>query len=398
MSWTDILYVLPAGACLFWVVFYSLAACRTGSFHVTVLLFLALGAFMLAPRSLFTYVTGTSLAPLMMHYLDRIRKNEDPPFFKILWLVFPTTLFSVGLIMNMTAPADQLPGYNNTLNSLYHIIITVEDLVFYGYMIFHCVREGFQPIRKFYGFLFKRRSAKLLEIQYCLMTLGTIPFMIMVFPKLDPYESPVFPFLLAAFIYAAAYVSLAGNSRELTLSDLLNVTRHNYNKNNKGVVVEAMIVDMLPEADPASLSRIRTRIDRMMPEDVQGRLSLARRLDSSVKESWRNDPLFESFKREVIDKQLFLRPGLSLQYVADILKTNKTYVSKMVNNAYNLGFPELLNTLRVDYAQQYLIRHPEAKQSEVATACGFLSASSFNIIFKRIAGQPPKLWVASNER
>ena len=159
-----------------------------------------------------------------------------------------------------------------------------------------------------------------------------------------------------------------------------------------------MVLDMLPDVSTESLVKIRTRIDRMLPVDDRGSKSLAGRVLSSVDESWRNDPLFERFRREVIDKKLFLHPGLSLQYVADVLGTNKTYVSKMVNKAFNIGFPELLNILRVDYAQQLLLSSPDAKQSDVATASGFLSASSFNIIFKRIAGQPPKLWLASNNR
>ena len=70
----------------------------------------------------------------------------------------------------------------------------------------------------------------------------------------------------------------------------------------------------------------------------------------------------------------------------------------MVNNTYNLGFPELLNTLRVDYAEQYLLSHRDAKQEEVALACGFLSASSFNNIFKKITGVTPKVWLVSADR
>ena len=82
--------------------------------------------------------------------------------------------------------------------------------------------------------------------------------------------------------------------------------------------------------------------------------------------------------------------------MADKLRTNKTYVSKMVNKTYGLGFPEVLNIMRVDYAGEYIRRHPEVSQEEIAKACGFLSASSFNSTFKRITGYTPKVWAASN--
>lgn len=96
-------------------------------------------------------------------------------------------------------------------------------------------------------------------------------------------------------------------------------------------------------------------------------------------------------------KRLFLQPGLSLSDVARELDTNKTYVSKMVNKTYNLGFPELLNIMRVDYACEYIRRHPDSSQEEIARSCGFLSASSFNSTFKRITGFTPKVWAARKD-
>ncbi len=97
----------------------------------------------------------------------------------------------------------------------------------------------------------------------------------------------------------------------------------------------------------------------------------------------------------MIDQQLFLQPSLTLEDVAKRMGTNKTYVSKLVNNTYNQGFPELLNTLRIDYAEQYLLNHREAKQKDVAAACGFLSASAFNSTFKKVTGLTPKMWLNS---
>lgn len=42
-------------------------------------------------------------------------------------------------------------------------------------------------------------------------------------------------------------------------------------------------------------------------------------------------------------ERLYLQPSLTLSDVAERLHTNKTYVSKMVNQTYKMGFPELLN-------------------------------------------------------
>lgn len=291
-----------------------------------------------------------------------------------------------------------LQEYKSILSSLFQIIIIVEHLVFYGYLIIHCIRDGYRPVSKTFGFLFKGNSAKLIEIQYLLLAFGSVPFLLMVLPQTELLHGPLLPFLVAFVVFMAGYLALVGPDREITKKDLKNFVRFNYNRRNKTEIVEAMVIDMLPDVPAESLVRIRSRIDKMLPVEDRGGKTLASRVSASVDESWRDDALYNRFRKEVINKKLFLQPGLSLQYVADVLGTNKTYVSKMVNKAYKIGFPELLNILRVDYAQQYLLNNPDAKQSDVATASGFLSASSFNIIFKRIAGQPPKLWLASNSR
>lgn len=108
-----------------------------------------------------------------------------------------------------------------------------------------------------------------------------------------------------------------------------------------------------------------------------------------------DDSLLSRFQHLLVYEQLFLRPQLTLPEVAELLHTNKTYLSKLVNDHYKVSFPELINTLRIDYAEQYILNNREVRQEEVARACGFVSASSFNNTFKKVAGMPPKQWVTN---
>lgn len=108
-----------------------------------------------------------------------------------------------------------------------------------------------------------------------------------------------------------------------------------------------------------------------------------------------DDSLLSRFQSLLLEQELFLRPQLTLPEVAELLHTNKTYLSKVVNDHYKISFPELINTLRIDYAEQYILSHREARQEEIARACGFSSASSFNITFKKVVGMPPKQWVTN---
>ncbi len=400
MHWLDILGFLPTGACLFWIVFYCLGASKTSSFYVTVTLLFCLGAYLIAPKHVLALLTGPSLIPLMMHYLDRIRLDENPPFYKMLWVVIPTVLFTIGVIQIRLTPPAELEAHKAALRSVYHIVLMVELALFISYLVFHMVRKKYRPWKNLFGFLFKHQSITLVELQYCILLLCTIFFLFIALPALDPYEIPIAPALFASCVFLFAYVALAGTRQRVTLKELGNLIRYNFSKKNKGEIIESTIMSLLPEADTLSLIRIRDRIGDQLPtgakEEYEENLNDQR--VPSVTDGWHNNPLLESFQKEVIKKKMFLKPGLSLQDVADALGSNKTYVSKLVNNAYDMGFPELLNILRIDYAEQYLQSHQDAKQTEMAQACGFVSASSFNSVFKKITGQTPKLWIASRSK
>lgn len=102
------------------------------------------------------------------------------------------------------------------------------------------------------------------------------------------------------------------------------------------------------------------------------------------------------FEDLIVTEQLFLKQGIRISDIASRLETNRTYVSRLVNNTYNMSFSDYINTLRIDYAEQYLLHHRDAKQSDIAEACGFPNASAFNNVFKKITGVTPKIWLASN--
>lgn len=101
------------------------------------------------------------------------------------------------------------------------------------------------------------------------------------------------------------------------------------------------------------------------------------------------------FEDLIVTEQLFLKQGIRISDIATMLETNRTYISRLVNNTYNMSFSDYMNTLRIDYAEQYLLHHKDAKQSDIAEACGFPNAPAFNNVFKKITGVTPKIWLAT---
>lgn len=93
------------------------------------------------------------------------------------------------------------------------------------------------------------------------------------------------------------------------------------------------------------------------------------------------------------EEQLFRRPGLTLQDVAQALGTNTRYVSACINDGTGKSFPDYINGYRVRYAQELLKANPGRPLSGVAEEAGFSGESSFFRNFKALTGKTPNQWL-----
>lgn len=376
-------------------------------------------------------VTTTSIVPLAIMFIRRIRKidRRQHPM-ELLWIIAPVILGTASMMLYILSGEESISelmrevhnsGYagaqkfEHTLpfvfyvftHIIFSIVIFVEILWFvvYSVILFH--KEHF-AIGNFFRFYIKGERIKTVELQYFYILTLAIIFCMHFFSALDITAdflvwNIIISFLICFSMFAVAYIALFGSKKTLTRKEMRNGWRYNFNIHNKQEIVEEMMADLLEDAEEEALLHIQARIgenlhvEEIKGEDVITEPARAEHLFSTVAKSWEEDELFKRFQHLMVEEKIFLQPKLTLNDVADMLDSNTTYISKMVNNAYNLGFPELVNTLRIDYAEQYILNHKGAKQDEIATRCGFLSASSFNTIFKRITGVTPKIWVASAE-
>ncbi|MDX1619322.1 MAG: AraC family transcriptional regulator, partial [Balneolaceae bacterium] len=95
----------------------------------------------------------------------------------------------------------------------------------------------------------------------------------------------------------------------------------------------------------------------------------------------------EAFETE----KLHLDPDLTLDKLAESIKSQSYLVSMVVNDLFNMSFPELVNSYRVEEAKQRLIseKHRHLSIESIAYDCGFNSISSFYSSFKKICGTTP---------
>ncbi len=417
---------LPVMICLFWVVYHCIAANRTDPFHLFCALFLCCGTYIFAEAchalldknsitdqavTLIELIAGPSIVPLLMMYLRRLMHiPRGHPLF-VVWVAIPSALFTGGMILFILRGIPSIDkAYELLTGQILDGVLALELLFLLIFWLFTLRHHRLFP-GNFLSFVFKGKKISLYRLQ---TIVGSIPMVVMagrVAFSTNLYGANIWVMLLSATLLSfAAFVfglnALFGNRASITLSDYRNLLRYNYKADNKAEVIEEMLFSLLDEAEEDALVRIQEKIgENLHLEDWRnGTLdndelsSVTSRIFNAVAESWDENSLASRFQHLMMDEELFLNPRLTMNDIAERLNTNKTYVSKMVNNTYNLGFPELINTLRVDYAEQYIISHRNAKQTEIAEQCGFLSASSFNNTFKKVTGMTPKVWISTIDR
>jgi AraC-like DNA-binding protein len=102
--------------------------------------------------------------------------------------------------------------------------------------------------------------------------------------------------------------------------------------------------------------------------------------------------LMRRLRQMMEEHQVYLNPDLKVKEVASTLGTTYTVLSNCIKSQQGCTFPQFVNTYRVELAQQLLSEQPDMKLTEVWTAVGFASESSFNRIFKSITGMTPNEW------
>lgn len=416
-------FFTSVAACLFWVIIHMMIASRTDTFHLFIALFTACGLYIYSEAchvvlepgsSMDTIATitgmlaGPSVIPLLITYLRRLMHSPRSHPITVMWVVIPAALFTAGTVLSLLNSKEADALFHTITVDIYNMILAIELVILLVFIIIMLRQK-----RLLIGTLLKFFMGQKISLARLQMSVAMIPMGVMAarigfgynLYALDLWVQITTATLLLFSALLFGLNALFGSKVNISWKDYRLLIRYNYGKQNKDEVVEAMLNDLLDEAEEEALRRIQEKIgENLHIEEWHAEAKkdtptqLTTNIFTAVSDSWDENSLISRFQHLMMDEHLFLHPRLTLDDVAERLNSNKTYVSKLVNNTYNLGFPELINTLRIDYAEQYILSHREAKQEEIAQSCGFLSASSFNTTFKKVTGMTPKVWIASMER
>lgn len=106
----------------------------------------------------------------------------------------------------------------------------------------------------------------------------------------------------------------------------------------------------------------------------------------------------EFLENYIQTNNLYQNPTLRIIDVAELLHTNRTYISRLVNEHRHENFCEWINGFRIDYAGKILENEAESSRliQSVAIESGFSNTSSFYRAFKERKKMSPKQYKERN--
>lgn len=92
----------------------------------------------------------------------------------------------------------------------------------------------------------------------------------------------------------------------------------------------------------------------------------------------------------------YLNKDLSINEVSLYLYTNKTYLSKIINDNMGLNFNQFTNSFRIEEVQRIFIANRNLSIKELCKKSGFGCMASFTIAFRIFLGSSPADWCKAN--
>lgn len=93
------------------------------------------------------------------------------------------------------------------------------------------------------------------------------------------------------------------------------------------------------------------------------------------------------------DDLIFLNSNLTLPLLAEMLGTNTSYITRVIQYySDSKGFCDFLNKRRVLYAETLLLSNNHLNIATIASKSGYNSASAFNQNFRKYEKMSPGVW------
>ncbi|MCK9305689.1 MAG: helix-turn-helix domain-containing protein [Bacteroidales bacterium] len=108
--------------------------------------------------------------------------------------------------------------------------------------------------------------------------------------------------------------------------------------------------------------------------------------------NFRAEELYERLIIYFDQKKPYLNPNLKIREVALYLYTNKTYLSRVINEKKRQNFSQFTNYYRIEEVQRLFRENSNLTIQELSAMSGFGSMATFSIAFRYFMGATPADW------
>lgn len=422
MKIQSIFLLLPCVAAFFWFLAYLLFASRgsifrkMNRFNLVLALFLLFTLLsldesrrMLMHFTLFKQVCALLLIPYFLIYIKGLEGKKPSGLFFTILSVVPfvqlivgiESVFSVGyenairiLIDSYTFQGPMFPYLADHSQMVYYACYTymfrailLLDFLFFSINLMSCAISGKCSIKEVIAFFFRGKKAPVKPVQFFLsLLLFLVIVSALILGKSSYIESiplsAVGSFVIAFLLSLIAFVGAAGTVERQSISGILRTVRFGNQPDLDESFAEA--------ADPVDIEVKTVASDA---EKQNGGMTESGKdiADEDAKNLLWKD--LDAKLSEVVEgEELYLKRDLSLTSVADRLGVFKDELADYIDYKFGMSFQNYINMLRIKYAEQYILKNDGVTQKEIAMACGFSGASSFNSAFSKQTGVTPKIW------
>lgn len=108
--------------------------------------------------------------------------------------------------------------------------------------------------------------------------------------------------------------------------------------------------------------------------------------------------ILKKIEEEIVIKKAYIGSNINLNDVADMLQTNRSYISKLINSVYEKNFNDYINELRIKEACNIICNNtkPSFTIDHLYSEVGFASKSTFYSAFKKYTGVTPAIFFKMN--
>lgn len=131
--------------------------------------------------------------------------------------------------------------------------------------------------------------------------------------------------------------------------------------------------------------------------DMEKEISEDSHVSDSSSANTSENVIWQAWKNRVVSNKYYLRQGLTIVQLAQLLGTNRNTLSATINQNEKKNFNSFINELRIGEAKEIMRENPTLTLADICTRVGYTDQANFSRHFKEVVGMSPVAWKNSQQ-